>query len=61
MVQNTQHTVYRTQKVDKLKVPSEDVSVRLGREKIATTKGEREEPGDREVGQENLILGGRKD
>ena len=39
-VQNTQDTVHRTQKVNKLKGLSEDVSDPLGREKKANTNGE---------------------
>jgi hypothetical protein len=40
-VHNTQNTVYRTQKVDKLKGPSEDTSVPPGKGKKAITKGEK--------------------
>ena len=36
-IQNNQDTVHRTQKVNKLKGPSEDTSVTLGREKKAIT------------------------
>jgi hypothetical protein len=39
-IQNTQHTVPRTKKVNKLKGTSEDASVPLGREKEAITSGE---------------------
>jgi hypothetical protein len=40
IVQNTQDTVHITQKFIKQKGPSEDLSVPLGREKKATTRGD---------------------
>ena len=42
---NTQDTIHRTQKVNKLKGPSEDASVPLGREKKAITGDGGEGPG----------------
>ena len=49
--QKTQDTVHRTHKVNKLKCPSKDTSVPLGREKKAITsrEGEREGPGSKSV------------
>jgi hypothetical protein len=45
-VQNTQDIVHRSQKVNKLKCPSEDASVPLGREKKAIiSKEERRDLG----------------
>jgi hypothetical protein len=38
-VQNTQDTIHRTKKVNKLMDPSEDVSIPLGREKKAISGG----------------------
>jgi hypothetical protein len=39
IIQNIQDIVHRTQKFNKLKCPSEDASVPLGREKKTITSG----------------------
>jgi hypothetical protein len=56
----------KLKKINKLKGPSEDISVLLGREKKAITRGGRKETG-RERGQKGggrnkhgMVLGGRK-
>jgi hypothetical protein len=46
IIQNKQNTVHRTQKLNKLKCPSEDASVPFGREKKVITSGE----GGRDLG-----------
>jgi hypothetical protein len=39
-IQNTQDTVHKLKRLNKVKCPSEDTSVPLGREKKAITNGE---------------------
>ena len=66
MVQNTQDTFHRTEKLNKQKCPSEESSVSLGREKKVITSGEEggtwegkpmEWEGVRGRGEPDLVLG----